>query len=289
MSNFVEKKRFNMAEKEKNNEINNAMQDKLIEYIDLINVQLREPATGIFASLPVTVNNINNNNTEKAMENLQGIYKNTYRILKGINNISLTAKLMGDYEFAKETINFSDLITNIFSSSEMVLPDYVKIYTEIEKVCIVSGNSTLLTVGLLNILLNSMDYRREDGVTVEISLKKENGKSVLVYKDNSLGIKPEISQDIFNPFFTSDPYADGESSSRTGLGLYIAKKAIEFSKGTIFLNTEFSEGVKYIISLPDEIQNEENILKSSSSEFLLNRYSNVFIQLCEYCNLPDLR
>ena len=289
MSDFVENKRFNMTEKEKNNELNNIMQDKLIEYIDLINVQLREPATGIFASLPATVNNVNNNNTEKAIENLHGIYKNTYRILKGINNISLSAKLMENYDFSKETINFSELVTNVFTSSKMVLPGYLKINMDIEEGCIVSGNSSMLTVGLLNILLNSMDYRREDNVTVDISLKDENGKSVLIYRDNSLGIKPELVQDIFKPFFTGDPYADGEIASRMGLGLYIAKKAIEFAGGTILLNTEFSDGVKYIISIPDKISGEENILRSSSTEFLLNRYSNLFIQLCEYCNLPDLQ
>ena len=48
----------------------NIMHEKLLEYIDMINVQFREPATNIFASLPLLVNNINNQDTEKAMENL---------------------------------------------------------------------------------------------------------------------------------------------------------------------------------------------------------------------------
>ncbi len=277
-----------MSDKEKQNMANDVMHEKLIEYIDLINIQFREPATGIFASLPMLVNNINNQHTEKAIENLHGVCKNTYAILKGINNISVAAKFMGNYQFSENIIDFSELVTNVFTSSKMVLPGYLKTHLDIADGCYIKGNNMLLTVGLLNLLLNSLDYRKEDNVEVSVSLKKENGRCILVYRDNSIGIKPHIAQDIFNPFFTANPFDDGEHSSNMGIGLYIAQQAIKHAGGTILLQTEFSEGVSYIISIPDKTADGENILRSRSSELLLNRYSDVFIQLCEYCNLPDL-
>lgn len=266
----------------------NIMHEKLLEYIDMINVQFREPATNIFASLPLLVNNINNQDTEKAMENLQNVYQKTYSILKGVNNISMVAKLLEGYEFDKRIVDFSSLVKSIFSSSQVVLPGYVDTVISVEEGCYIEGNNSLLTVALLNLMLNSLDYRQEDNVRIDVSLKKENGRCVLIYRDNSIGIKPEIVCDIYNPFFTADPYNDGELSARLGVGLYIAKQAFSHAGGTIMLQTEFSEGVSFIISVPESNLENSVVFKNSTKEFLLNRYSEVFVQLCEYCDLPDL-
>lgn len=266
----------------------NVIHEKLLEYIDMINVQFREPATNIFASLPLLVNNINNQDTEKAMENLQNVYQKTYSIIKGVNNISMVAKLLEGYEFDKRIVDFSSLVKSVFSSSQMVLPGYVDAAISVEDGCYIEGNNSLITVALLNLILNSLDYRQEDNVRINVSLKKENGRCVLIYRDNSIGIKPEIVCDIYNPFFTVDPYNDGEPSAKLGVGLYIAKKAFSHAGGTIMLQTEFSEGVSFIISVPESNVENAAVLKNSTKEFLLNRYSEVFVQLCEYCDLPDL-
>ncbi|MBQ9845348.1 MAG: HAMP domain-containing histidine kinase [Oscillospiraceae bacterium] len=265
-----------------------AMQKKLISYMDQINIQFREPATSIFASMPLMVNSINSQNAEKAIEGLENIYQNTYRILRGLNNMSMAAKLMDGYQFKREPIDLSGLVNGVFGSSQMILPSYVSIEKSIEDGCFADGNTSLLTVGLLNILLNSIDYRQEDNVKISVSLKKADGRSVLVYTDNSLGVKDELAGDIFTPLFTANPYNDGEPSTKPGLGLYIAQQAVKQAGGTMLLQTEFAEGVKYIISLPDSIASDTKTLKSYTAELLMNRYSDIFVQLCEHCRLPDL-
>ena len=277
-----------MNEKDNKNQQQNIIHEKLIEYIDLINIQFREPASGIFASLPLIANNISNNNAEKALDNLYYVHQNTYMILRSINNMSVTAKLMGGKTFSREVIDFSNMVKSIYSASDMILPGYFKADTEIDDGCYIYGNNALLSVGLLNILLNSFDYRQDDDVKISVQLKREKGRSVLIYKDNSIGIKPEIAEAVFNPFFTANPYCDGESGMKMGVGLYIAQQAVKHAGGTMLLQTEFSEGVCYVISIPDSITACDNVLKSSTKDYLLNRYSDVFVQLAEYCNLPDL-
>ena len=278
-----------MLDREKNQELNNdAMHDKLIEYIDLINVQFREPASNIFATLPLLVNSINNQDTEKAIEGVQNVYQRTYFILKSINNISVIARLLGGNSFSKTIINFSDLVKNIFSSSEMVLPPYLKFDIEADDGCYIDGNNSLLTVAILNIILNSIDYRQDDDVSISVELKKDNGRCVLTYKDNSIGIKSELVQDVFNPFFTANPYNDGAPSTKMGVGLYIAKKAFEHAGGNVLMQTEFGEGVKYVVSLPYSTMDTDLAVKNYQRDLVLNRYSDVFIQLCEYCDLPEL-
>ena len=278
-----------MLDREKNHELNNdAMHDKLIEYIDLINVQFREPASNIFATLPLLVNSINNQDTEKAIEGVQNVYQRTYFILKSINNVSVTARLLAGNSFSKTIIDFSDLVKNIFSSSEMVLPPYFKFDIKVDDGCYIDGNNSLLSICLLNLILNSADYRQDDDVKIIFELKKEKGKCILTYKDNSLGIKPELAQEVFNPFFTANPYNDGESSTKMGVGLYVVKKAFEHAGGTVLMQTEFGEGVKYVVSLPCSTMDTDLAVKSHQRDLVLNRYSDVFIHLCEHCELPEL-
>ena len=278
-----------MQEKDnKQHTVDKVMHEKLIEYIDLINIQLREPAANIFASLPLLANSINSQDTEKAMENLQGVYQKTYMILKGVNNMSLAARLLGEKQFGREIVDFSALVKDIILSSSMILPEYFNVESDIDSGCLVDGNGILLTAALLNIIVNSIDYKQEGDVNISVSLKKEKGRCILTYKDNSIGVKEELAQDIFKPFFTSNPYDDGEPSTKMGVGLFIARKAVEQAGGTMIIQTEFSEGVSYRISIPESKMEGDSYFKSSSKDLVLNRYSDTFIQLCEYCDLPDL-
>ena len=266
---------------------NQTASEKFIEYIDIVNYQLREPVANIFASLPIMADNISSANTESALENLNAIYRRTYSIIKCVNNLTAVSKLQSGYQYEKTAIDFSQLVKNAFQSSQIVLPAYYSLNCNVDSGCIVMGSQTLLSMALFNILLNSFEYRKEDDVQVSVELKRENGRCVLTYRDNSKGIKPEIIGRVFEPFYSSDPYDDGEISTKLGIGLYIAKQAVNQAGGTILMQSQFGSGVNIVISIP-EYSDETAILKSKASDFMLNKYSEMFVQLCEYCQLPDL-
>lgn len=266
---------------------NQTASEKFIEYIDIVNYQLREPVANIFASLPIMADNISSANTESALENLNAVYRRTYSIIKCVNNLTAVSKLQSGYQYEKTAIDFSQLVKNAFQSSQMVLPAYYSLNCYVDGGFIVMGSQTLLSMALFNILLNSFEYRKEDDVQVSVELKRENGRCVLTYRDNSKGIKPEIIGRVFEPFYSSDPYNDGEISTKLGIGLYIAKQAVNQAGGTILMQSQFGSGVNIVISIP-EYSDETAILKSKASDFMLNKYSEMFVQLCEYCQLPDL-
>ncbi|MBE6895087.1 MAG: HAMP domain-containing histidine kinase [Ruminococcaceae bacterium] len=282
----MSKKSEYMQEKDKKQN-NPTAAEIFIEYIDTVNHQLREPVSNIFASLPIMAENISNNNTEAALENLNAVYRRTYSVIKCVNNLSVVSKLQSGYEYNKEIIDFSQLVKNVFQSSQMVLPQYFSLDCKADDGCIVRGSQTLLGIALFNLLLNSLDYRQED-VAVKVTLKKENNKCVLTYRDNSKGIRPEIIGSVFQPFYSADPYNDGEITNKFGLGLYIAKQAAEHAGGTILMQSEFGKGVNIVISVPQCSECETSVLKSRAADFVLNKYSDMYVQLCEYCVLPDL-
>jgi len=68
-------------------------------------------------------------------------------------------------------------------------------------------------------------------------------------RDNGSGIKPEVLDKIFNPFFTTKPPAEG-----TGLGLSISQDVIvQQHRGELKVETEVGNYTEFIIILPKKL------------------------------------
>ncbi|MBQ3009210.1 MAG: HAMP domain-containing histidine kinase [Oscillospiraceae bacterium] len=252
-----------------------------------ISYQMREPISSIFAILPAVADNINNDKPDKAISYLDEVYIKSYKLLRNVTNITLANKIINNSIVRKETINLSSLITSITESVKTVKRN-ITINCETEPGIMISGNRSLLTNGILNLFSNSFVYCTDEPVEINIRLSVKNKNAVFTYSDNSKGIKEEFQQMVFRPFFSKDPYGDNSSDPELGLGLFITKSAFECSGGNLLLTSTFGEGVKYTASLP-LCSADTIIMESSSTDFLLNRYSEVFVQLCDSCTLPSLK
>ncbi|HED09874.1 MAG TPA: PAS domain S-box protein [Caldithrix abyssi] len=111
-----------------------------------------------------------------------------------------------------------------------------------QKPLMVSVDENQLRVVLLNLLRNSMEAM-EDGGEIEISLETREETFLIHVKDNGPGIPAEISNKIFEPFFSSKDLG-------TGLGLAISKQIVNAHNGSIFLEPSTDTGAHFIISLP---------------------------------------
>ncbi|MEG4233888.1 ATP-binding protein [Microcoleus sp. Pol11C3] len=68
-------------------------------------------------------------------------------------------------------------------------------------------------------------------------------------RDNGPGIKPDVLDKIFNPFFTTKPPAEG-----TGLGLSISQDVIvQQHRGELKVETEVGNYTEFIITLPKKV------------------------------------
>jgi len=92
---------------------------------------------------------------------------------------------------------------------------------------------------LLNVISNAKDVliqREVKEPCITISLYREEGKNVVCICDNGGGIKPDIMNKIFDPYFTTKHAYQG-----TGIGLYMTKMIIEKNmNGSISLNNRES-------------------------------------------------
>ncbi len=253
---------------------------------NIINYRMREPISSIFALLPMIVDNINSDDGDKAVSHIEEVYSKSYKLLRNITNLSLAEKIESANNFIIAPINLSSLVESLVLSVKTVVRD-IDINCDIQNDVCVKANKGLLVNGILNIITNSIVYRNDEKPSVDISVSTKGDNAVLTYSDNSKGIKDRIIGDIFRPFYSRDPYDDGGLNRELGLGLYIAKAAFDRAGGNIFLTSTFGKGIKYTISMP-LYNGEEMVIESNPSDFLLNKFSEVFVQLCEHCRLPSI-
>ncbi|MDC0933852.1 ABC transporter substrate-binding protein, partial [Arcobacteraceae bacterium] len=132
----------------------------------------------------------------------------------------------------------------------------IKIIIDIDKKLEINSYENELSQCLINIFNNAKDALKENEITnkfIFISAYKQDDYLILNIQDNALGIKQEIIEKIFEPYFTTKHKFQG-----TGLGLNMTYKLIvEGMKGTItvqnntFLHNNISyTGALFQIKLP---------------------------------------
>lgn len=118
----------------------------------------------------------------------------------------------------------------------------------------INGSSSLLSQIILNILSNARDVLTHNSIenkVVSISLKHNNDCITILIKDNGGGVKDEIKNKIFDPYFTTKHQSVG-----TGLGLYMSSQIIKnHFHGVISVENQDDEdglGAVFIIEIPQK-------------------------------------
>ena len=127
------------------------------------------------------------------------------------------------------------------------------------KDCVIINNENLLIQALLNIYNNAKDSiieRKAADRYFFVDAKCDESNIVITLKDSGGGIKNDIIDKIFDPYFTTKHPSKG-----TGLGLYITYAIItQHLKGTISVhNTDYEykshkfTGAEFVIIIPTEL------------------------------------
>jgi len=121
---------------------------------------------------------------------------------------------------------------------------------------LVYADRAKLTQVVSNLLNNAIKFTQAGSITVDVV--KDDNKAIVRIKDTGVGIHPRVESKLFSKFVTN-------SSSGTGLGLFISKSIVEAHGGKISgSNNTNDKGATFSFSLPlvelDVAQNvEENL------------------------------
>jgi len=113
----------------------------------------------------------------------------------------------------------------------------------------VEGDCIFLRQALVNIIHNAVKFSPA-GETVSVRVRNGTSSQVTVeIEDHGPGIPPEHQTRVFERFYRVDK-ARGRESGGAGLGLSIAKWAVESHGGSIGLESAIGGGCTFRISLP---------------------------------------
>jgi two-component system, NtrC family, sensor histidine kinase HydH len=106
----------------------------------------------------------------------------------------------------------------------------------------IMGDAPLLHQSLLNLFINAMQAM-PDGGRIGVGLHTDGGIARVEIEDAGQGIPADLSEKIWDPFFTT-------KDKGTGLGLGIVKNIVEAHGGTIRIANREPQGARVTIELP---------------------------------------
>ena len=107
---------------------------------------------------------------------------------------------------------------------------------------------TLLRLALVNLVHNAIQHSPSKSKISLAAARSSSGIDIWV-SDSGPGIAPEYHEKIFEPFFRVDK-ARSRSAGGVGLGLAIAKRAVERNGGQIIVDSDSNRGSVFRIELP---------------------------------------
>jgi signal transduction histidine kinase len=126
----------------------------------------------------------------------------------------------------------------------------------------VEGDENRLQQIMYNLVGNAIKFTESGAVTVSaIAL---DGMVEVTVADTGIGISPDKFRDIFKSFEQVDASVSREYGG-TGLGLSITKQLVELHGGTIHVESELSQGSRFIFTLPMSSQTPNRTLDLSQA------------------------
>lgn len=140
-----------------------------------------------------------------------------------------------------------DIHQGINSTLNLLVNQYkyrITVHKDYGNLPLVSCYASQINQVWMNILVNAAQAISDKG-EVTIKTRVENDVVVVSISDTGMGIKKEIIEKIFDPFYTTKSIGEG-----TGLGLSITHTIIKKHNGQIEVESEPNKGTTFIIKIP---------------------------------------
>jgi signal transduction histidine kinase/ActR/RegA family two-component response regulator len=152
-------------------------------------------------------------------------------------------------------------------SNAYILADHTQIHQVIMNLCTNAWHAMKENGGTLSVTLGDIDIKPEDHYA---NFEVSPGQYVLLtITDTGCGIRPDIIEKIFDPYFTTK-----EKDKGTGLGLSVVHGIIRKLNGHISINSQLGKGSKFELYFPlfgasnKPVPEKEPIVKGNNERIL---------------------
>ena len=246
--NFIEEQRRLSDELKTANEEIQQRERMKDEFINVAAHEMRTPVQPILgiSELLKAMRHENKLPVTKEEELLDMIIRNAKRLLllqENILNVSrIENKLL---KLNKDQCDLVEIISTAIQDTEnQIDKNMVEMrYNPSEtNPLLVHADRAKLTQVVSNLLNNAIKFTQAGSITVDVV--KDDNKAIVRIKDTGAGIHPRVESKLFSKFVTN-------SSSGTGLGLFISKSIVEAHGGKISgSNNTNGKGATFSFSLP---------------------------------------
>ena len=184
---------------------------------------------------------------EEKIEYSNIISKNSDLLLHLINDILDISRMeSGKIKFVKEDADIVDLCLMALSTVEYARKTEAEFnFTSNVKSLIINTDIQRIKQVLINLLSNAAKFTKEGFITIDLKVVEEEKKLYISVQDTGCGIDAEKKEKIFDRFEKLNEYSQG-----TGLGLSISKLIVERLGGTIWLDTDYTSGSRFVFTHP---------------------------------------
>ena len=241
----AEKRLGQLAEevKEKNEDLEKTNRE-LDRFIYSASHDLRAP----LMSVKGLVNLAEKETTDKRLHEYFGMIQNRTQklddFIQDIINYSRNART----ELVWESVDFSKLVNACVDNLKfMPQAQRVAIRQEVDDHVSFVLDRGRMQVILNNLISNAFKYHdlKKSDPWVLINAHSDSQRVLVQVKDNGSGIPSDRQPKIFDMFYRAT-----EESQGSGLGLYIAKEAVEKMSGTISVESTHGQGTTFTVSIP---------------------------------------
>ena len=246
-----ENQRF--AEQKKQIEELNATQNR---FFSSMSHEIRTPINTIIGFNEMI---LRENASQEINEDAENIKAASTILLHLINDILDVSKLeSGQMELETQPYQTGEMLSDIagmfwLMAQEKGLAFSMDIAPEVPSTLL--GDDIRIRQILINVINNAIKYTPEGNVALSVTTeRRDRGDVDVVYtvKDTGIGIRKESIPYLFDAFSRIDE--DGTRFIEgTGLGLSIVRQFVDLMGGTINVNSIYTKGSTFVISIPQRI------------------------------------
>jgi heavy metal sensor kinase len=155
----------------------------------------------------------------------------------------------GRIRLAQERVNLADLARDVSASLAILAEERnQKVALDLDETVVVSADRLVLREAVTNVLDNGLKYGPADSI-VTMTVKQLQDHAMIAVADQGPGIPSQHRERIFHRFFRVDEARSRERGG-AGLGLAIAKWAVDVHGGEITVHERPGGGAEFRILLP---------------------------------------
>jgi signal transduction histidine kinase len=205
---------------------------------------LRAPLASVLGIANIAKYEVSDDKALQLFKMIESRAKKLDAVIGDILNLARSKKM----ELKMEQVDFNKVIEEIYSDVKVTAQQHnVELKYQADSGHFFSSDKNQIKIILGNLISNAVKYQNPDEPHpyVEVKLRKDARRITITIADNGIGIPEDSQPKIFEMFYRASLATEG-----TGLGLYIAKEAVQKLGGEITFTSDEGQGTTFKITLP---------------------------------------